>query len=319
MSSVSELVSCAMSGKASPARHTVKRRRTPGRAAVERGAVLPAVGHRDLAALHLEDPAGHVGRLVAAQPDDQRRDVLRSHGVEAALDARHHVGEHRLGHPGPGGRRDGVRGDAVASQFGRLDHGQRGDRGLCGAVVGLPDAAHEAGARTGVDDPRVHRGAGLGLVAPVRGRMPGGAEVPAQVDADRRVPLVRRHVHEHPVAHRAGVVDQRVEPSERVDRRLDEALCRVPVGDVVVARDGLAAGPDDAVDDLLCGRGVLAAAVERAADVVDDDTGALAGELQGVLGADAAAGAGDDDDATRTDARHAAPSQMRTCSSLPAG
>ena len=50
---------------------------------------------------------------------------------------------------------------------------------------------------------------------------------------------------------------------------------------------------------------VAAGAVARDAEVVHDDLGALARERERVLAADAAAGAGDDDDASFADARRA--------------
>ena len=59
---------------------------------------------------------------------------------------------------------------------------------------------------------------------------------------------------------------------------------------------GAAARRDDLVDDLLRGRGVGAFAAGAAAEVVDDDRGALAREQQRVAAADAAARAGDDRD-----------------------
>ena len=74
------------------------------------------------------------------------------------------------------------------------------------------------------------------------------------------------------------------------------ALRLLGVGDVVVAGDGLAAHRRDLVDDLLGRRRVGAGAVGAAAEVVDDDLGALAGEQQRVLPADAPAGPGDDGD-----------------------
>ena len=62
----------------------------------------------------------------------------------------------------------------------------------------------------------------------------------------------------------------------------------LPVGDVVGVRDRLAAERldllDDGVGDLA---GALAAAVQRDAEVVDHDLGALARELERVLAADA--------------------------------
>ena len=85
-----------------------------------------------------------------------------------------------------------------------------------------------------------------------------------------------------------------VEAAEGVDGRLDEALGAVPVADVVAVGDGLAAHGLDLVDDLLRRALVGALAVHRAAEVVDDDLGAVVGQQQRVLAADAAAGAGDD-------------------------
>ena len=60
----------------------------------------------------------------------------------------------------------------------------------------------------------------------------------------------------------------------------------------------------DQVDDFAGGATRRAGAVELGADVVDDDAGALAGEFQRVLAAEAAAGAGYDDYAAITDSCH---------------
>ena len=58
-----------------------------------------------------------------------------------------------------------------------------------------------------------------------------------------------------------------------------------------------APGRGDLGDDLLRGPGVGPFPGVAAAEVVDDDAGALLGEQQRVLAADAAPGAGDDGDA----------------------
>ena len=81
-----------------------------------------------------------------------------------------------------------------------------------------------------------------------------GQNIAAQVHPDDRVPLLDRHVDEHPVADDAGVAHHGVETAEGVDRLRDEAAGAVPVADVVAVDDGLAAGRDDLVDDLLAGR-----------------------------------------------------------------
>jgi hypothetical protein len=59
------------------------------------------------------------------------------------------------------------------------------------------------------------------------------------------------HVDEHAVAQDAGVVDEDVEVTERLDRRVDERLGTVPVGDVVAVGDGLPAEGADLLGDLL--------------------------------------------------------------------
>jgi len=122
--------------------------------------------------------------------------------------------------------------------------------------------------------------------------------VALEVNRDDRVPLCLRHVHEHAVAQDAGVVDQDVEVAERLHGHVDHALGALPVGDVVVVRDRLAAHGLDLVHDLLCRRGVVARAVVGAAEVVHHDLCALRGEEQRVLAADAAPCAGDDRDAS---------------------
>ena len=123
-------------------------------------------------------------------------------------------------------------------------------------------------------------------LAPVRRREAGRHEVALQVDVDDVVPLLLRHRHEHAVAQDAGVVDQHVEVAEGVDRGADQRLAAVPARDVVVRRDGLAAGGADLLGGLL----------RDLAEVVDDDLGALGREQARVLAPEAAAGAGDDRD-----------------------
>ena len=83
-----------------------------------------------------------------------------------------------------------------------------------------------------------------------------------------------------------------------VDGRVDQPLGPLPVGDVVAVDDRLAAQRHDLGDDF-AGRAVVrAGTVVGAAEVVDDDLGALGGEQQRVLATDAAPGSGDDRDAS---------------------
>ena len=141
--------------------------------------------------------------------------------------------------------------------------------------------------------------AGLVLLAPVGGGPAGGGEVALEVDGDDGVPLVLGHVDDHPVAQDAGVVDEDVEVAERLDRRVDQPLGALPVGDVVAVDDRLAAQVA-LISATTCWAGVASppVAVVGAAEVVDDDLGALRGEQQRVLAADAASRSGDDRDAT---------------------
>ena len=75
---------------------------------------------------------------------------------------------------------------------------------------------------------------------------------------------------------------------------LHDGLAALRRGDGVGVGDGLAAGRLDLVDDQLGRAGVAARAVDGAAEVVDDDQRAALSEHQGVLPAEAAAGARDD-------------------------
>ena len=124
------------------------------------------------------------------------------------------------------------------------------------------------------------------------------------MDVDDRVPLLLGHVGEHPVAQDAGVVDDDVQIAERLDRGVDEALGSLPAADTVAVGDGLAAHPLDLVDDLLGRRQVAAAAVDRPAEIVDDDLGTVLGKAERVLATDAAARSGDDRDATFAQSTH---------------
>ena len=122
-------------------------------------------------------------------------------------------------------------------------------------------------------------------------------EVALEVDVDDRVPLVLGHVEAHLVAEDAGVVDEHVEPTEGLDRLVDERLGAGPVAAVVVVGDGLAAGVGDLVDDLLrralCPRPRPSAAPPRS---LTTTAAPSAREQQRLLATDAASRAGDDRD-----------------------
>jgi len=120
--------------------------------------------------------------------------------------------------------------------------------------------------------------------------------VTLEVDLHDRVPLFLGHVEAHLVAEDPRVVDEDVEPAERLDRLVHHALGTAPAGAVVTVGDGLAAGGLDLLDDLLRRPSVAALAGARATQVVDHDRGALAREEQCFLSPDAAPGTRDDRD-----------------------
>jgi len=154
-------------------------------------------------------------------------------------------------------------------------------------IVTEAAARDPAGDRADVDDVGDLARALLGGVQQMRKGCPRGVEQALQVDRDHPVPVVGGRVEDRPEQHHAGVVDQDVQSPELGHGSLDGGLGLPWVGDV--GRDGQrgAAGPLDVVDD---GREtVLAARYER-------DRCALGGELSGGGLADAAAGAGDEDD-----------------------
>ena len=99
---------------------------------------------------------------------------------------------------------------------------------------------------------------------------------------------------EHAVAQDAGVVDEDVEAPEGVDRRVDEVLGALPVGDVVGVGDRLAARCLDLGDDVVRRALIGASALVRAAAVVDHDLGALGSEEQGMFAPEPTSGSGDD-------------------------
>ena len=101
---------------------------------------MPPLGDAEVLAPHIEDPAGHVGRLGTGQPRRYHRDPAR---VDAVLElVGRVVAAHQRGgeaRPGRGGQ--AVDGHAVADQLLGCDHREGGDAGLGRAVVGLADVA----------------------------------------------------------------------------------------------------------------------------------------------------------------------------------
>jgi hypothetical protein len=131
-------------------------------------------------------------------------------------------------------------------------------------------------------------------------------EVSLEVHPDDGVPLLLGGVDEHPVAHEPGVVDEDVETTERVDRLLHHRRGSLEVGDVGTVHDGLAPTRLDLGDDLM-GRGLSrVVAGERDAVVVDDDLGAVPGQLERVRATDPSTGAGHDRDPALQQTTHSA-------------
>jgi hypothetical protein len=106
--------------------------------------------------------------------------------------------------------------------------------------------------------------------------------VPAQVDPDDRVPLLRGHLRQRPVPEHPGVVDQPVEPAELAHRGLHQRVGHGHIGDVALDQHGVAAGGLDLVDHL---------AADRRIELVEHHRGALPRALQRLAAPDPAPGA----------------------------
>ena len=129
--------------------------------------------------------------------------------------------------------------------------------------------------------------------------MPGGGEVSFQVHRDDGIELVLTGVGDHPVAHNAGIVDQNVEPTERIDRGLDQSCRLVPIGDIRATGDGFPTGRNDFINNAL--RGATTAgrrSIQSHTDVVDHNLCAFSGEGQRMCSTDSTTGTGDDDNPT---------------------
>src|SRR5581483_10703488 len=183
-------------------------------------------------------------------------------------------------------RRDRVAGDAVAAEVAGDDAGEAGDASLRGAVVRLPGETAKPGDGREVDDAPV-------ALLPHEDR--GGlrrAVVPLQVHGDDVVPLLLAHVEDHPVAQDPGDVDQDVDASEVVERRLDQPLAALDRRDGVEIGYRLAAGGADFVRDLRRRPAARRAAIDVHAVVVDDDVRAFLRQQHRDAAADAAPAAG---------------------------
>ena len=200
---------------------------------------------------------------------------------------------HGLGHPRPGDGGQTVGADVVTCAFHGDDPRHPGNAHLGRAVIGLADIAKQA------------RGRGeehIGPVVLLAEQLDGGAghvERTAHVDVDHGVPLSFAHLVEHHVAQDAGGIDHRVQAAEFLLGLFDHAVDGVQVGDAVRIGDRFAARRTDFLSHRLSrARRALVFALKAAAQIVDDDLGALLRGDQRTVTANAVTAAGDQDDLT---------------------
>jgi hypothetical protein len=106
------------------------------------------------------------------------------------------------------------------------------------------------------------------------------------------------------VAQDTGVVDENVDAAEGVERRLDDQIGVLRLGDRQGAGDRPAAGACDLLDHGLRRTGIGAGALQARADVVDHDPRAFLRQQQRDASADPATGAGDNGNFPGDNARH---------------
>ena len=195
----------------------------------------------------------------------------------------------RLDHPAERMRADAVRAHLVARRVAGDGARQAGDAELGGGVVDLSDAADQA--RGGG---HVHEGAAF-LRTHVRDGGAADVESAVEMHLHDGVEFFRRHAVEDAVAQDAGVVHDDVDLAVGIHGGSDDALGGAPVGHAIGVDDGLALAVEglDFADNLLRRRCVTALAVDRGANVVDDDLGAILRHDERDRPADAAPRAGD--------------------------
>ena len=102
--------------------------------------------------------------------------------------------------------------------------------------------------------------------------------MPAQMDMHRRVPFLQRGGNEHAVAHDPGIVDDHMQVTKCGHGGIDDAFCRVPIGDVLIIGDGLAARRLDFRHHRIGSAGIAPFARKRSADIIDHHIRALSAE-----------------------------------------
>src|SRR5713101_214466 len=198
----------------------------------------PPSGH-EAAAVHVDGLAGDVARVGPAQHAHDRGDLL---GLAAAADRRHAAPVARSkrrarqtahGLDGPG--HHAVDRDAARREVERERTRHAGDAGLGGYDVGAAGCALVRGEASDIHDrPAAHPDemgqAGL-----------GAQERAVEHRRDDVTPFLELDVLERRLAPHGGIVDQDVEPSELLDRRVHHLRDRVGVGHVGEVESGRAA------------------------------------------------------------------------------
>ncbi|MNG16086.1 hypothetical protein D3C84_999670 [compost metagenome] len=109
---------------------------------------------------------------------------------------------------------------------------------------------------------------------------------------DHRLPFLKAHLEEEAVTHNAGVVYDRIDSTELIQRTFDDAVCGVPLGNALDAGHGFTAGLAYFFSDCLGS----AAAIRGAAQIIDYHPRAFGGESESIFAANTTTGPGDNDD-----------------------
>ena len=225
-------------------------------------------------------------RLVAREEGRDGTDGFgrRGRGEPAALPGK------PLGHPRIRGRRDRVAAHAVARHGERRRAREAHDAFLGRRVVGLPGAALETcGGREGDDAARF-------LLAHVASGGLHHGEMPLQMHRDDRVPLLFRHVEDHPLAQDARAADEDVQVAELLERQVHHGPATRHGRHALRARHRLAALGADLAHHLVRGLARRIPPVDAHAVVIDDHLRAGRREIERYRAADARAPSGDDSD-----------------------